>query len=381
MATLNMDLNAVPEPVPSDVRSKTKSFNIGTRKSKLALVQTELVVEALEKAWPDYDFQVHARNTAAGDIDKMTPFKDMPVKNLWTHELEQLMTENKLDLLVHSLKGTMKPNSNTVTGSDLSEVYPLTASSDVPTQIPPSCAISGIIARADPRDAFVLKSGRSPCNLEDLPAGAVIGTSSIRRTAQIAFKHPHLKVHDIRGNVPTRLTKLDADGSPFDALVLGASGLIRLGLEDRITQYLDSAHGGMLYAVGQGAIGIELRADDELMNEILAKIEDNPTTLACLTERSLLRTLEGGCSAPLGVETKWIKGQGEVLSLQLKALVVSVNGTESAEIQISEIVDNKAQAEDFGVRAAEELLHKGADRILAAIQAKKMTKPSDLGEI
>ena len=104
MAALNVEAVPRPEPLPSNTRSKT-SFNIGTRKSALALVQTELVVEALKKAWPDHDFQIHARDTAAGDIDKVTPFKDMPVKNLWTHELEQLLIEEKLDLLVHSLKG------------------------------------------------------------------------------------------------------------------------------------------------------------------------------------------------------------------------------------------------------------------------------------
>jgi hydroxymethylbilane synthase len=105
MSALNSEGVPRPEPVPSDTRSKTTSFNIGTRKSALALVQTKLVVEALKKAWPDHDFQIHARDTAAGDIDKVTPFKDMPVKNLWTHELEQLLIENKLDFLVHSLKG------------------------------------------------------------------------------------------------------------------------------------------------------------------------------------------------------------------------------------------------------------------------------------
>lgn len=105
MSALNIDAVPRPEAPPSDTGSKNKSFNVGTRKSALALVQTELVVEGLKKAWPDHDFQIHARDTAAGDIDKVTPFKDMPVKNLWTHELEQLLIENKLDLLVHSLKG------------------------------------------------------------------------------------------------------------------------------------------------------------------------------------------------------------------------------------------------------------------------------------
>jgi hydroxymethylbilane synthase len=232
------------------------------------------------------------------------------------------------------------------------------------------------MARADPRDVLVLKAGRASCEMKDLRAGAIVGTSSIRRTAQIALKHPHLRVQDVRGNVPTRLRKLDAEDSPFDAIIIAAAGLIRLDLAHRITQYLDSNSGGMLYAVGQGAIGVETRADDQNMSRILSEIEDKSATLACTAERSLLRTLEGGCSAPLGVETKWI--QSDIL--QMKAIVVSVDGSESVESEMQVRLRTVSEADQFGQNVAADLLRKGADRILAAIQAKKMTRPADLEE-
>ena len=244
---------------------------------------------------------------------------------------------------------------------------------DVPTQLPQGCVLGGIPERDDPRDAFVLKAGRPDCKISDLPDGSVIGTSSIRRTAQIAQKFPKLKVVNVRGNVETRLAKLDAEDGPFDAIILAAAGLRRLGLGKRITQYLDSQNGGMLYAVGQGAIGTELRATDKSMQNIIGRINHEPTALACLAERSLLRTLEGGCSAPLGVETSWV-GDGPEKKLVLRAIVVSVDGTESAEIEKSEHVDGAEAAEQFGMNVAEELREKGAGKILEDIEKAKPFK-------
>ncbi|EXJ84390.1 porphobilinogen deaminase [Capronia epimyces CBS 606.96] len=331
------------------------TFNIGTRKSKLALVQTDLVVKALASAYPDNVYTIKARDTAAGDVDKVTPFKDMAVKNLWTHELETLMVEGQLDILVHSLK-------------------------DVPTQLPAGCEIGAVLPREDPRDAFVLKAGRNPCKIQDLPAGSVIGTSSVRRTAQIALLYPHLRVEDVRGNVNTRLSKLDAEGSSFDALILAAAGLIRIDLGHRITQYLDSENGGMLYAVGQGAIGVENRSPDDRVQRILSAIDHHETHLAAATERSLLRTLEGGCSAPLGVETSWVKNPNGQTALRLKSIVVSTDGKAKSEIDLTEVVASKNDAESFGIKAASELLRRGADSILAEIKAKKPTTAADLEE-
>lgn len=251
---------------------------------------------------------------------------------------------------------------------------------DVPTQLPPGCEIGAVLAREDPRDALVVKAGRNPCRIEDLPKGAVIGTSSIRRTAQIALKYPHLRVLDVRGNVGTRLAKLDVEDGPFDALVLAAAGLIRLDLGDRITQYLDSRSGGMLYAVGQGTIGIENRSADERVQSGLNLIDHYETHLAIATERSLLRTLEGGCSAPLGVETTWVERVDGQKALQLKSIVVSTDGREMCEIDMTETVKSKQDAELFGINAASELLRKGADKILADIKAKKPTTVADLEE-
>ncbi|OAL37669.1 hypothetical protein AYO20_03176 [Fonsecaea nubica] len=339
---------------PDESDSKT-TFNVGTRKSKLALIQTDLVVQALAEACPEYVYAIKARDTAAGDIDKVTPFKDMPVKNIWTHELETLMLEGQLDFLVHSLK-------------------------DVPTLLPPGCEVGAVLEREDPRDAFVIKAGRDACNIEDLPAGSTVGTSSIRRTAQIALKYPHLRVLDVRGNVGTRLAKLDAEDGPFDALILAAAGLLRLGLGDRITQYLDSKSGGMLHAVGQGAIGIENRSSDDRVQDMLSQIDHRQTHLATACERSLLRTLEGGCSAPLGVETAWVKKEDGGSLLRLKALVVSTDGKEKAEIDMRDDVQSRDDAEKFGTNAADELLRKGADKILTEIKAKRPTTVTDLQE-
>lgn len=232
--------------------------------------------------------------------------------------------------------------------------------------------------REDPRDAFVLKTGRPKCGLADLPTGSVVGTSSIRRTAQIALKYPHLRVQDVRGNVPTRLRKLDEDNSPFDALILAAAGLIRLDLGHRISEFLSSKTGGMLYAVGQGAIGVESRTNDTQTSRLLDKINDSFTSSACLAERSLLRKLEGGCSAPLGVETEWISHDQHTPRLQMRAIVVSVDGKESAEIEMEEQVATAEAANSFGIKVADALVAKGAGKILDEINAKKRTEPMDL---
>ena len=354
------------EHVQTDIK-----FTVGTRKSKLALVQTDLVVKALSSTFPEHVYTIKARDTAAGDIDKLTPFKDMPVKNLWTHELESLMSQGELDILVHSLKGQLTLYSH--------PTLILNQCLDVPTQLPAGCEIGAVLPREDPRDAFVIKAGRPAVGIQDLPAGSVVGTSSIRRTAQIALKYPHLKVKDVRGNVGSRLSKLDADDGPYDALVLAAAGLIRLDLGDRITQYLDSKS-GMLHAVGQGAIGIENRIEDRRVQTSLAAIDHLDTHLATATERSLLRTLEGGCSAPLGVETSWVNNGTEGRQLRLQAIVVSVDGKESAQIDVTETVTSKSEAEAFGISAASDILKKGADKILSEIKAKQPTTAIDLKE-
>jgi hydroxymethylbilane synthase len=231
-----------------------------------------------------------------------------------------------------------------------------------------------MMPREDSRDVLVVKQGLPYKSLAEIPAGSVVGTSSIRRTAQLARKYPHLKVLDIRGNIGTRLAKLDAEDSPYTCAILAAAGLLRLDLADRITEYLDSKNSGMLYAVGQGALGIEIRKEDAFMQEMLSKIGHNETTYACLAERSLLRTLEGGCSAPLGVETEWVQTAKGSKKLRMRSVVVSVDGQQCAQVEIDGDVDSTESAEAFGVTVAKALVGEGAGAILEEIQRNKVVK-------
>ncbi|KKZ67890.1 porphobilinogen deaminase [[Emmonsia] crescens] len=337
---------APPQSHPALETSPTKTtFTIGTRKSKLALVQTDLVRDALKAAWPQYEFNILTKDAAA-DLDKVTPLREFTSKNLWTEELEELLLAKQIDLVVHSLK-------------------------DVPTQIPEACVLGAMMLREDPRDVLVIKKGLPNMTLAELPAGSVVGTSSVRRIAQLSRHYPHLIAKDLRGNIETRLAKLDAEDGPFTCIILAAAGLLRTGQGARISQYLDSKNGKMLHAVGQGGLGIEMRADDEHMKQMVEKIGDRKSTLACLAERNLLRTLEGGCSAPLGVETEWVQDAEGREKLRLRSIVASVDGKEAVEMEKDEEVRSGEEAEAFGKQVADELVVLGAGRILEAIQQKK----------
>lgn len=268
---------------------------------------------------------------------------------------------------------------------------------DMPTQLPEHLALGAILEREDPRDALLI-SPRLPkeTTLATLPQGATIGTSSVRRAATLRKLYPHLKFADLRGNVGTRLGKLDAEDSPYQAIILAAAGLKRMGLENRITQYLSSTSGGMLHAVGQGALGIEIRKNDEAMKEIVSGVRCERTTRACSAERALLRTLEGGCSVPIGVETSWRGSKGLAVGTQppkdydkhgnameeeqpdiddqelvLRAMVVSVDGKESVEFEAAHKVRNAQEAEEMGREVARALIEKGADKILEKINVEK----------
>lgn len=267
----------------------------------------------------------------------------------------------------------------------------------MPTQLPEHLALGAILEREDPRDALLI-SPRLPkeTTLATLPQGATIGTSSVRRAATLRKLYPHLKFADLRGNVGTRLGKLDAEDSPYQAIILAAAGLKRMGLENRITQYLSSTSGGMLHAVGQGALGIEIRKNDEAMKEIVSGVRCERTTRACSAERALLRTLEGGCSVPIGVETSWRGSKGLAVGTQppkdydkhgnameeeqpdiddqelvLRAMVVSVDGKESVEFEAAHKVRNAQEAEEMGREVARALIEKGADKILEKINVEK----------
>lgn len=368
--------------VPQSSASASTNFpsiKIGTRRSTLAQIQARLVEKTLKDAYPDRKYAIHAI-LAQGDKDKVTPLQQLSMgenaKSLWTGELEEMLLKGELDMIVHCLK-------------------------DMPTQLPPSLSIGCICPREDPRDVLVVSPKLSSIckNLVSLPEGSTIGTSSVRRAAQLRRLYPTLKFADVRGNVGTRLAKLDAEDSPFAAIILAAAGLKRLGMEDRITQYLSKDSGGMLYAVGQGALAIEVRENDTVVKEMLAKIGSKRTTWACSAERALLRSLEGGCSVPIGVETEWRGGKrgvaagveptkeygkdgkaieeeqdDEILDseeLVLRTIVVSVDGTESVEIEMIRKVASVADAEAMGRDIAKALVEEGADKILEKINKEK----------
>lgn len=306
------------------------------------------MVAELKKLHPEVNVEVHAMSTM-GDKNQITALYDFGAKALWTHELEAQLLDGRLDCVVHCLK-------------------------DMPTKLPDKCVIGCITERIEPRDVVVMKASLAGelKSLADLPAGAVVGTSSVRRSAQIKMKYPHLKFRDVRGNIGTRLAKLDAEDGQYSCLVLAAAGLLRLDLGDRITQYLDSKTpgGGMLYAVGQGAQAIEIREGDEKILSILKALSHKDSTLSGLAERSLMRALEGGCSVPIGVETTWIE-KGKLL---MKALVVSLDGTESVEAERLDEILNIEDAEAFGLKVAQDLVEKGASKILEAINANRPAK-------
>ncbi|EXF81716.1 porphobilinogen deaminase [Colletotrichum fioriniae PJ7] len=328
-------------------------IHVGTRRSALAMKQTEIVVEGLSKARPDATFEIHSMQTL-GDKDQITALYNFGGKGLWTNELEAKLVAKELDIIVHSLK-------------------------DMPTTLPDGCTLGCVTKREDPRDVVVFKAGLAEQHgwktLGDLPAGSVIGTSSIRRIAQLKRRHPGLKFADVRGNIETRLRKCDDPEGPFSAIILAAAGLLRMDYGARISQYLDSENGGTLHAVGQGALGIEARAGDERVLSVLRELEDEPTMLACVAERSVMRTLEGGCSVPIGVETSWVEEAGEgSKKLRLKATVVHVDGTQGVDAERTETIATREEADDFGKLVAQDLVDGGAQRILDDIN---QARPGD----
>jgi hydroxymethylbilane synthase len=242
----------------------------------------------------------------------------------------------------------------------------------MPTKLPDSCDLAAIPLRDDPRDALIVKAGLPYTSLKTLPEGAVVGTSSVRRSAQLRRLYPHLRFANLRGNVETRLAKVDNPESEYTCMVMSACGLERVGLGHRINQYLGSKDGGILHAVGQGALGLEIRKGDTKTMDLLNKLVDQKSTLACLAERALMRTLEGGCSVPIGVETEWLSEPKDLL--RLRAIVVSLDGSKSVEDTIDAVVHTKDKAVALGQELAARLVDAGADRILKDINANRPAK-------
>ena len=299
---------------------------IATRKSALALWQANFVKAELAAAHPGLQVELVPMSTQ-GDKILDTPLAKIGGKGLFVKELETAMLEGRADIAVHSMK-------------------------DVPVDFPEGLMLHTICKREDPRDAFVSNTYQQ---LADLPQGAVVGTSSLRRQCQIKAMRPDLQIKDLRGNVNTRLAKLDA--GEFDAIILASAGLIRLGFEARIASFLDV--GTSLPANGQGAVGIECRSDDLVVQQLLAPLEHKETRICVLAERAMNRKLQGGCQVPIGAFA--VLQQNE---LWLRGLVGQLDGS---EILRSEIKGEATQAEQLGTQLAEQLLALGADRILDAV--------------
>ena len=305
---------------------KTKLVRIATRKSALALWQAEFVKAELERFHADVRVELVPMSTQ-GDIILDTPLAKIGGKGLFVKELEQAMLDGRADIAVHSMK-------------------------DVPVEFPEGLELYTICEREDPRDAFV---SNNFANLDELPQGAIVGTSSLRRQCQIKALRPDLDIRDLRGNVNTRLGKLD-DGQ-YDAIILAAAGLIRLEMQERIADYIEPEVS--LPANGQGAVGIECRIDDEVTKALLAPLEHTQTRIRVNAERSMNRYLEGGCQVPIGA---YALVDGE--QVHLRGLVGAVDGS---EILRDEVTGHVNDAEKLGIELAKKLLAQGADKILAEV--------------
>jgi len=313
----------------TSVSNHPRTIRIGSRKSQLALVQTYWVQAQLQKSFPDITFEVHTMSTQGDKILDVALAK-IGDKGLFTKELELSMINKEIDFAVHSLK-------------------------DLPTNLPAGLTLAAITERENPADAVVLHEKYKGEKLETLPPGVVIGTSSLRRLAQLRHQFPHFTFKDVRGNLITRMAKLDA--GEYDALILAVAGLERLEMSDRIHQVLTPEIS--LHAVGQGALGIECRADDTEVIALLKAIEHPQTRDRCLAERSFLRVLEGGCQVPIGVNTEIINDK-----LTLKGLVASVDGQKIVQ---NIVTGAAADAEKLGAELADILRQQGATEILEQI--------------
>ncbi len=308
-----------------------RTVRIGSRKSDLALVQTYWVQQELQKQFPKSTFEVHKMSTQ-GDKILDVPLAKIGDKGLFTKELEVGMLNQETDLAVHSLK-------------------------DLPTNLPEGLFLGCVTKRENPADALVVHEKYKDKQLETLPAGTVVGTSSLRRLAQLRYHFPHLQFKDIRGNLNTRLDKLDK--GEYDAIILAVAGLQRLGMSDRIHQIIPSEIS--LHAVGQGALGIECREGDTEIISIIKTLEDTETAQRCYAERAFLRTLEGGCQVPIGVNTTIENNQ-----LTLVGMVASLDGKRLVK---DTVTGSPNEAEKIGIQLAEKLREQGAQEILNEIFA------------
>jgi hydroxymethylbilane synthase len=303
-----------------------KEIRIGTRSSALALWQAEWVKSELEKKYAGLTVTLTKIKTT-GDKILDVPLAKVGGKGLFVKEIEEAMLANEIDIAVHSMK-------------------------DVPTFFPDGLHLSCITKREDPRDALLT---RNKIRFNDLPKGANVGTSSLRRQAQLMSIRPDFVIHQLRGNVDTRLRKLKE--GQYDAIILAAAGVKRLGLAENVTEYLDTDVS--LPAIGQGALGIECRIADRELNDMISFFNHADSRVCVTGERALLRRLEGGCQVPIACYGEMKNG-----SLHLTGLVASVDGKRIIKDVIS---GSPEMAEKLGVTLAEALLSRGADVILREV--------------
>jgi len=303
-----------------------QTIRIATRKSPLAIWQAEHVAAELKKAHPGLTIELLGMSTK-GDRILDAPLAKIGGKGLFVKELEQGMLEGTADIAVHSMK-------------------------DVPVELPEGLHLPIIMQREDPRDAFV---SNHYATLDELPQGAIVGTSSLRRQSQLSEKRPDLVIKPLRGNVNTRLAKLDA--GEFDAIILASAGLIRLEFAKRIASFISTEQS--LPAIGQGAVGIECRIDDERINSLLKPLHHPETAIRVSAERAMNHRLNGGCQVPIAGYAELHDGE-----VYMRGLVGEPDGS---HILRAEARGSAAQTEQLGIQVADELLSHGADRILKAL--------------
>lgn len=316
-----------------------KKLLIGSRKSNLAMWQANHVNDELNRRYPKM-FEVIGISTL-GDKDQMKPLADFAQKGVFTKELDVALLSKDIDLAVHCIK-------------------------DLPTELVPGLAVGAVMARGDQEDCVIFNAKHKSRQLKDLPTGSVIGTSALRRTAFIQREHPHLTCKNIRGNVNTRLAKLD--NGDFDAIILAAVGLQRLGMQDRIHQTLSKDIFG--YAVGQGALAVVIREGDKEMETRLQDLVCHTTTLQCHAERTFLNTLNGGCKVPIAVRCS-IQQEAKEEKITLWAAVASPDGATVIEHTDSLLYGKKEErvkeSKQLGRSVGLHLLSMGAAKMLEGI--------------
>jgi hydroxymethylbilane synthase len=307
---------------------KRNKIIVGSRASELALTQTRWVIQCLKEKFTDIDFEIVEIKTIGDKILDKTLDK-IGGKGLFVKEIEAALLQNEIDIAVHSMK-------------------------DVPTEMTEDLIIGAITKREDIRDVLISKDG---LNIANLPLGARIGTSSLRRAAQLLNFRPDLKIEPIRGNIATRIKKIEQ--LDLDGVILAAAGILRMGWEDQITEYISTDI--CIPAVGQGALGIQVRSKDQEIIDLVKELNDPAVEICVNAERSFMRELKGGCHVPIGAYA-WMDGE----NVSMKTVVSAPDG--KAQIKLEE-TSHPRDGEMLGINMAAKSLKQGAEEILTRIEA------------